>query len=224
VLTAKAFDKIYELDLTTRRIMELAYLGETASPSRCGKMDQACAYDKPVIMTFDGDKIKVEELVIPKEINLLIIDLRKGKDTKKILTDLNRGFPWPNSLMEKNKHMHLGSINKVIVNNVKKTLEEGDAAKLGILMNLSQGFFDDNLMPACPEELEAPVLHFVLSMGEIKQFIFGGKGVGSGGDGTAQLVCKSREDREKAKKILIDKGFGCFELDLKPEESLIKFK
>ncbi len=215
VLTAKAFDKIYDLHLTDKRIMELAYLGETDTPSRCGKMDQACAYNKPVLMIFDGDKIKVEELNLIKEVYLLTIDLKKEKNTVKILADLNKGFPWSNGAIETGKHQYLGGINKGLVKNVKKTLEEGDAAKLGVLMNLAQDFFDDYLRPASPEELEAPVLHSVLSMDEIKSFIYGGKGVGSGGDGTAQLVCKTKDDREKAKKILIERGFDCFELDLK---------
>jgi galactokinase len=216
VATARAFDKIYDLHLTDRRIMELAYLGETVTPSRCGKMDQACAYNKPVLMTFDGDKIKVDELNLTKEIPLLIVDLKKGKNTVKILADLNKGFPWPNSEIEKNKHQYLGGINKGLIKNVRKIVEEGNSASLGVLMNLAQDFFDDYLKPASPEELEAPVLHSVLSMEEIKPFVYGGKGVGSGGDGTAQLVCKTKEDRENAKRILIGKGFDCFELDLKP--------
>jgi len=216
VLVAKAFDKIYDLHLTDKRIMEIAYLGETTTSSRCGKMDQACAYNKPVMMGFDGDKIKVDELNLTKEIYLLIVDLKKGKNTIKILADLNKGFPWPNGTMEREKHQYLGGINKGIVKNVKKTLEEGDASKLGVLMNLAQDFFDDYLMPASPEDLKAPILHSVLSMEEIKPFVYGGKGVGSGGDGTAQLVCKSKEDREKIKIILTEKEFECFELDLKP--------
>jgi mevalonate kinase len=216
VLTAKAFDKVYDLHLTDKRIMELAYLGETATPSRCGKMDQACAYNKPILMIFDGDKIKVEELNLTKEIFLLIVDLKKGKNTIKILADLNKGFPWPNGQMEIGKHQYLGAINKGIVKNVKKILEEGDASKLGVLMNLAQDFFDEYLRPASPEELEAPVLHSLLSMNEIKSFIYGGKCIGSGGDGTAQLVCKTKEDKEKVKKILTEKGFECMDLEIKP--------
>jgi galactokinase len=216
VLTAKAFDKVYDLHLTDKRIMELAYLGEAATPSRCGKMDQACAYNKPVLMIFDGDKIKVEELNLTKEIHLLIVDLKKGKNTVKILSDLNKGFPWPNGFLENGKHQYLGAINKGIVKNVKKILEEGDASKLGVLMNIAQDFFDEYLMPASPEELEAPVLHTILSMNEIKSLIYGGKGIGSGGDGTAQLVCKTKEDREKVKNILMKREFGCMDLDIKP--------
>ncbi len=216
VLIAKAFNEIYNLKLTNKRIMEVAYLGETTTPSRCGKMDQACVYDKPIMMIFDGDRIKVEELKISKEIPLLIVNLMKGKNTPKILADLNKGFPWPNNESERKRHMYLGEINRAMVMNARKALEEGDAIKLGIVMNMAQNFFDDYLKPGSPEELEAPTLHAVLSMPEIKNFILGGKGIGSGGDGSLQLVCKSKEDREKTKEILKKMGFECIDLDLKP--------
>jgi hypothetical protein len=38
--------------------MELAYQGEITTPSRCGRMDQGCAFgNRPVLMTFDGDRL-----------------------------------------------------------------------------------------------------------------------------------------------------------------------
>jgi galactokinase len=139
--------------------------------------------------------------------------LKKGKDTKKILSDLNQGFPWPRNDIEKGKHKYF-KINKEIVNEAKGKIEQGDVKNIGHLMRISQKYFDQYLAISS-EELTAPVLHSVLSMNEISQFIYGGKGVGSGGDGTAQLFCKSREDREETKKILTDKGFDCLDLDLK---------
>jgi hypothetical protein len=43
--------------------MEIAYQGEIATPSRCGRMDQGCAYgNRPVLMTFDGDRLDTTEL------------------------------------------------------------------------------------------------------------------------------------------------------------------
>jgi dTDP-glucose pyrophosphorylase/mevalonate kinase len=224
VLVAEAFNKIYELGCTRKRIMELAYLGETTTPSRCGKMDQACAYDKPILIEFDGNRVNVEELEIKKEIYLLIVDLKKGKDTVKILANLNEGFPWPRDEKEKQKHEYLGSINKQIVMASKKAIEDGNSMKVGMMMELGQEFFDEYLMPFCLEELEAPVLHSVLRMLDIQNYIYGGKGVGSGGDGTAQLVCKSKEDREIVKQILVSKGFECLDLDLKPSISNQKIK
>jgi len=216
VLVAEAFNKVYELGCTRKRIMELAYLGETTTPSRCGKMDQACAYDKPVIIEFDGNKVNVKELEIKKEIYLLIVDLKKEKDTVKILANLNEGFPWPRDEKEKEKHEYLGPINKQIVMASKSAIEEGNSIKVGMMMELAQKFFDEYLKPFCPDELEAPVLHSVLKMPEIQNYIYGGKGIGSGGDGSAQLICKSKEDRERTKQILLSKGFECLDLNLKP--------
>jgi len=224
VLVAEAFNKIYGLGCTKRRIMELAYLGEIATPSRCGRMDQACAYKKPVLMIFDGNRVSIEELNIKKELSLLIVDLKKGKNTFKILANLNEGFPWPKDEKEKQKHEYLGPINKQIVLNAKKVIEEGDAIKTGVIMTLAQNFFDEYLKPSCPEELEAPVLHSVLEMPDIQKFIHGGKGIGTGGDGSAQLICKTKEDREEVKRILESKGFGCLDLDLIAPEKYIDKK
>lgn len=44
VLVARAFSAVYGLQLTPRGEMELAYLGETTTPSQCGRMDQCCAF------------------------------------------------------------------------------------------------------------------------------------------------------------------------------------
>ena len=37
VLTARAFNRVYDLKLTTRGEMEIAYQGEITTPSRCGR-------------------------------------------------------------------------------------------------------------------------------------------------------------------------------------------
>ena len=49
------------LGMSTREEMEAAYQGEVTTPSRCGRMDQACAYGpgRPVLLTFDGDHLSV---------------------------------------------------------------------------------------------------------------------------------------------------------------------
>lgn len=63
VLAVRAFSKIFDLDLDVNQEMELAYLGETTTPSKCGRMDQCVAFgNKPVLMIFDGDDLTCEEL------------------------------------------------------------------------------------------------------------------------------------------------------------------
>ena len=67
MLVARAFNRIYDLKMTVRGEMEYAYLGEITTPSRCGRMDQGCAYgNRPILMTFDGDRIDVTELNVPR--------------------------------------------------------------------------------------------------------------------------------------------------------------
>lgn len=39
-------------------------------------MDQGCAYGtRPILMTFDGDRIDVAELTTPRDLHLVIVDL-----------------------------------------------------------------------------------------------------------------------------------------------------
>ena len=219
VLTAKAFNHVFGLKWTVRREMDVAYLGETATPSRCGRLDQACAYNAPVLMTFDADRIRVEELKVGKDMHLLIVDLNGKKDTRKILADLNVGFPWPRNEQEKRKQEYLGRINKSIVFEAVEALSKGDAQKAGLLMSQAQERFEEYLAPSCPEQLGergSPKLHQALYLPGIKDVVYGGKGVGSQGDGSAQFICKSREARETAKKILEEElGVSCLDLDLK---------
>ncbi len=205
VLTAKAFDKVYGLGFTNRRIMELAYLGETATPSRCGRLDQLCAYDSPTLATFDGDRMKVEELPVGKTLHLVLVDLHAGKDTRKILTALNEGFPFPRNDQERRKHEYLGAINRGIVEEAKKAIMLGDSKKAGELMTLAQEKFDEYLAPFCPEQLGesgSPKLHRLLRHPSVVPFVYGGKGVGSQGDGMAQFIARDGESQKSLVEFL----------------------
>jgi mevalonate kinase len=85
VLAARSFNRVYDLKLTVRGEMELAYQGEITTPSRCGRMDQGCAFgDRPVLMTFDGDRLDTTEVQIKQELYFVIIDLAAQKDTMEI--------------------------------------------------------------------------------------------------------------------------------------------
>ena len=91
VLAARAFNRIYDLKLTVRGEMELAYMGEITTPSRCGRMDQGCAFgNRPVLMIFDGDRLDTIELQVEDEMHFVVVDLGAEKDTMEILNRLNR--------------------------------------------------------------------------------------------------------------------------------------
>jgi UTP-glucose-1-phosphate uridylyltransferase/mevalonate kinase len=203
VLTARAFNRIYDLKMTVRGEMEYAYLGEITTPSRCGRMDQGCAFgNRPVLMTFDGDRIDVAELNVPKDLHFVIVDLKEGKDTKEILSKLNRAYPFADNEIQKNVQKYLGPINRRITAEAVNALQKGDADAIGGLMREAQAEFDRHLQPACPSQLTAPVLHFVLNHPDIQPFILGGKGVGSQGDGSAQFICRDEESQNKVVEIL----------------------
>ena len=218
VLAARAFNRAYDLKLTVRGEMELAYQGEITTPSRCGRMDQGCAFgNRPVLMVFDGDRLDTSELQVKKELHFVVVDLQACKDTLEILNRLNRCFPVAENEVERGVQELLGPINKRIVSQAIEALKESDADRLGGLMVEAQNFFDHYAAPACPEELIAPVLHRVLDYEPLKPHIWGGKGVGSQGDGTAQFIARSQADQQAVIEILErDLGLPALNLTLRP--------
>lgn len=216
VLTARAFNRMYDLRLTIRGEMELAYQGEITTPSRCGRMDQGCAFgDRAVVMEFDGDRIDTTEIRPAREMHFVIADLKAKKDTLAILQHLNRCYPFAENPVERGVQELLGPVNKRVVHEAIAALTAGDAQRLGALMSEAQALFDRYAIPASPEQLSAPVLHRVLHHAPLAPHVWGGKGVGSQGDGTAQLVARSAADQKAAMAILErDLGLSCLSLTL----------
>jgi UTP-glucose-1-phosphate uridylyltransferase/mevalonate kinase len=224
VLTARAFNRVYDLKMTIRGEMELAYQGEITTPSRCGRMDQGCAFgNRPILMAYDGDHLDVTELQVPNDMYFVIVDLQAEKDTMEILARLNRCYPFAETDVERGVQELLGPINKRVVHQAVEALQAGNAERLGALMVEGQAFFDRYGTPACPEELTAPVLHRVLSYEPLKPHIWGGKGVGSQGDGTAQFVARSEADRQAVIEIIErDLGMPCLGLTLSAGQKVRK--
>ena len=216
VLVVMAFNQLYNLGLSKKEEMEYAYLGETITGSECGRMDQVCAFGRiPTFLTLDGDKLEVEELSPQKTIHMVIVDLKAGKNTKKILSDLNACFPDRGGEIGAQVRYALGKSNKEILFKARQGINEGNSRKVGELMQEAQNIFDEYVKPASPEELTAPKLHQVLDYPKIKSLIWGGKGVGSQGDGSAQFVVKGEEEQEKLIKILkANLDVDCFKLNI----------
>jgi UTP-glucose-1-phosphate uridylyltransferase/mevalonate kinase len=224
VFVARAFNRIYDLKMTVRGEMEVAYNGEITTPSRCGRLDQGCAYgNRPIEMAFDGDRLDIRELSAGAEFYYLIVDLMAGKDTREILARLNRCYPFAEDAVQKGVQNYLGPVNRRIVHDAAEAIKAGSPERLGALMNEAQAEFDKNLQPACPSQLTAPVLHRLLSHEPLKPYIFGGKGVGSQGDGTAQLLAKDAESRRAAAAIIErDLGMVCLDLTMRPAKRVRK--
>ena len=224
VLTARAFNQIYKLKLNTLGEMNIAFVGEQRTPSRCGRLDQACAFGvTPVHMVFDSNEISVKPIAIKKPLYMVIADLKAGKDTVRILSDLNKCYPFAENDKERAVHEALGVDNREYIARADALLQEGDAKGLGELMVEVQANFDKKVAPACPSQLKSPVLHSVLNDENIKKWIYGAKGVGSQGDGTVQLLARD----EECQRALIDylnneRKMGAFPLTLKPKQQVRK--
>ena len=224
VLTARAFNLAYDLKMTVRGEMDYAYRGEITTPSRCGRMDQGCAYgSRPVMMEFDGDSLEVSELACGADFHFIIADLKATKDTVKILADLNKAFPFAENDVERGVQEYLGPINKRILAEAADALRAGDAERLGALLTEAQANFDKYAAPACPEQLRSPVLHKALSLPSLARYVLGGKGVGSQGDGSVQFLARDEKSREEAIRILEKElGLSCLRLTVPKSKKIRK--
>ena len=203
VLVARAFSRAYGLGLSVRGEMELAYLGERMTPSHCGRMDQACAYGpRPVLMRHDGDDLSVEELSVGAPLHFVIADLAAAKSTVAIIEALRTAYPVAHSPEQEQVQILLGETNLDITRRAIEYIASGDAARLGQLMGEAQAAFDAAGAAVCPEQLTAPVLHSVLAHPGLRECTWGGKGVGSQGDGTVQFLCKGEAGQKQAAAIL----------------------
>jgi UTP-glucose-1-phosphate uridylyltransferase/mevalonate kinase len=223
VLVARAFNRLYDLHLSIRGEMDLAYRGEITTPSRCGRMDQGCAYGgRPIVMDFDGDAIEIDELHVGKDLFLVIVDLNSHKDTVKILASLNKAFPFAETAAHSLAQESLGAKNRAIVEEAICALRDGDGRALGSLMIKAQAEFDRALAPLCPEELTAPVLHSLLDNKELLPLVWGGKGVGSQGDGSAQFVARGQAEQAALVEKLQLKGYGVLPLTIRKTRKIRK--
>ena len=216
VLVARAFNLLYNLNLNTLGEMNIAYLGELRTSSRCGRLDQACAFGvKPNLMTFDGDEIEVRSLNVKKQLYWVFADLCAEKDTIKILSDLNKAYPFATNDKERLLHEALGSKNQDIVRRAIDYMAKGDAEALGRLMTETEELFDRQVAPMS-EALWAPKLHEVLHDPKIEPLVFGGKGVGSHGDGSVQFLARDEESQLALMDYLNQQGMKAYKLTLHP--------
>jgi len=217
VLIARAFNKLYSLNLNTRGEMDIAYKGEQRTRSRCGRLDQACAFGiVPVCMNFNGDDITINKLIIKNYFYWVFADLNAKKNTIKILNDLNKCYPFAETEKEQNVHKALGEINQNIIQRAIEYLQKGKTLELGKLMSEAQEIFDTMIAPASPSELAAPKLHSFLKDENIKSLTFGGKGVGSQGDGAIQFLARNEETQTALCAYLNEKGLTPYKLTIKP--------
>lgn len=216
VLVARAFNELYHLGLNTLGEMNIAYLGELRTQSRCGRLDQACAFGvKPNLMEFDGDEIEVRPLNVATTLHYVFADLMASKDTIAILSDLNKSYPFPSTDADRRLHEAFGQRNRSIVDRAIACMAKGDARGLGKLMDESEALFDECVAPMSPA-LWAPKLKSVLADGKVRSLAYGGKGVGSHGDGSVQLLAKGKQEQTELVDYLNASGLRAYPFDIRP--------
>lgn len=223
VLVTRAFNELYNLNLSTLGEMNIAYCGELRTASRCGRLDQACAFGvRPVLMKFDGEEITVDRLSVKKTLHWVFADLCAEKDTIRILKDLNKGFPFADNEKELRIQEALGKDNEEIISHAIEYIKNGELEKLGALMTYAQKIFDEKVAPMCPSQLTSPVLHKTLDDNNIKALTYGGKGVGSQGDGSIQFLAKDEDCQIRLIEYLKSLGMRPFKLTITPRYTVRK--
>ncbi len=222
VLVARAFNQLYKLNLNTLGEMNIAYVGELRTSSRCGRLDQACAFGvKPNLMIFDGDEIEVKPLNVKKPLHWVFADLGSEKDTIRILSDLNKAYPFATTEAEQNLHKALGEWNHEMIERAMNYMATGQKEALGRLMTESEEMFDKFIAPMSPA-LWAPKLHEVLNDPKILPLVYGGKGVGSHGDGSVQFLACNEEAQHQLVDYLNAQDMRAYSLTLHPVHTVRK--
>jgi hypothetical protein len=145
------------------------------------------------------------------------VDLQRQKDTRRILLDLHATFLGPLTAAQTALRAALGRHNTELIAAARAALECGDARGLGALMTEAQALFDRCVAPACRSELTAPRLHEVLKHPAVGDLTWGGKGVGSQGDGAAQFLCRGVDEREQLSRRLSAEAVHCLPLTIGAE-------
>lgn len=237
VLVVRALARLCGIALTVSDEMELAFLGERETPSQCGRMDQCVAFGKQlVLMHFSSDdssdsassqsrSVSCEAVKLSDgvqgplaEFFFVVADMNRGKDTQRILADLTSCYTDASlratSAAATARHF-LGTLSNEYVVSAVAAMTAGRPDALGKVFVEYQADFDRCLQPVCPSQLTAPRLHELLSLPALDALTFGGKGVGSQGDGSVQFVCRDAESQKAVMQILEDEGCHCFAFTLR---------
>ena len=82
-------------------------------------------------------------------------------------------------------------------------------------MTQAQEMFDRYVSPMSKKELRSPKLHSVLNDEFVKEHSLGGKGVGSQGDGSVQLIVSNKKEQKELINYLNKKlGLDAYSLKI----------
>ena len=209
VLTTKIFNSLFSLNLSIEEIMDIAYCGERKTPSMCGKLDQVVAFGEKSIVLMDffsnnNNNSSISFTPISNQINLfiLLVDLNSTKNTIEILKSLQTEHQQNKSLQDlfgKDNKQRIQQCIQLLTTSKSST---NNLTKIGNIMTQYQQQFDLVAAPCTPELHNAINLHLLLKDETIQKQSLGGKMVGSGGDGSAQFLCKDENQLEKLQNYI----------------------
>lgn len=187
---AKAYNSLYELNLSDDDLKNIAYYGEHLAGSKCGKLDQNSIMNNNCSsLTFYEENVVSTPVLLEKDLYVLIVDLNSNKDTRIIMSSFNRALPIAKKEKDKLLLDIIGNKNVELVEKAISCLELGDLKIFGKCLSEAQLLLDKAKV-AC-KEFKAPALHLLLSDGFVQCLTYGGKSIGSGGDGSLLLVCEN---------------------------------
>ena len=102
-----------------------------------------------------------------------------------------------------------------------KYMANGNVEALGHLMTEAEDMFDKYIAPIS-SALAAPKLHQVLKDHHIQPLVYGGKGVGSHGDGSVQFLARSAEAQQQLMDYLNAQGMRAYSLTINPVHTVRK--
>jgi len=197
----KSYNILYDLSLNNDEMVSLAYNGEHLAGSKCGKLDQNTIINNNCSsLTFYEDRVESKEVKLKNNLFVLIVDLNSSKDTRKIMNSFNKALPFAKNEKDKRIHDIIGNKNVELVEKAIYSLEHGDIKLFGKCLSDAQKLYDA-AKEACTE-YKAPTLHLLLNDGFIKYYSYGGKSVGSGGDGSLLLVCDNESNQNTLQEYI----------------------
>ena len=224
MLTARAFNRVYDLKLTVRGEMELAYQGEITTPSRCGRMDQGCAFgNRPVLMTFDGDRLDTQELQVKDDLHYRA----RGSAG----AERHDGNPQPvEPLLSLRREQDRAWCAGAAGSDQQAHRPPGDGSTLHARRHAAgqpdergAGLFRPVCRTRLPGGADLSGVAPCACLSAAAAHIYGGKGVGSQGDGTAQFLARSQADQQAVIEIIErDLGLQCLSLTLRPMQRVRK--
>lgn len=214
----KAFNILYNLNLTLKEEEELGVISERNIGSNCGLMDFISINEKGLVkLKFDYNNNVKEKINLKKQFNFLLVELPDEKNTKNILNLLHE------NKFNKNILNYYENEKNEIIQKAVDYLEKGLPENLGMLMNQVQNFYYENIYPLNDKEFNSSYIKNILEDSFIKNKIFGGKNTGSHGMGSLILLLKNSSDyTELINYITIKFGLNCHKIIMENNKLITK--